>query len=192
MPPPPQRTRDFAPQRTRDFALSPDEIARFQALVKPAVVLLLMLRLDRPAGPRELADLLGLDEHTVAKYLRTLTHLNLVARSGYHGGYVLLGGRQLIFGEALRQAGIGEPKRSQLCGLPHLTLQGVRTWESQLMHDKGSRYATGLLVYVLESGDPPPPANANGHILSCDCSECQYLKYRLCPYCDAYPCQCPD
>jgi len=52
--------------------LSPDEIARFQALVKPAAVLLLMLRLDRPSGARELADLLGFDEHTVSSMTPSL------------------------------------------------------------------------------------------------------------------------
>jgi len=221
--------------------LSPDEIARFQALVKPAAVLLLMLRLDRPSGPRELADLLGLDEHTVAKYLRILANLNLVARSGYQGGYILLGGGQLILGdpetvkknqptttvdssssdnknieeveyvaitsrpaqhhashapptplyEALRQTGIGEPKRSQLCELTNLTPESVRTWEAQLKHDKGRRYSAGLLIHVLESGDPAPPANANGHFLGCDCAACQRLKYLICPYCNQHPCTCP-
>ena len=130
-----------------------------------------------------------------------------MGRSGYQGGYILLGGGQLILGdpetvkklqstttadsssadektlaevehaaaarrpaqhpsisrtegegrhapltplgEALRQAGIGEPKRSQLSALPHLTPEAVRIWEAQLKHDKGSRYSAGLLIHVL-------------------------------------------
>ena len=74
--------------------LTPGEIASFQALVKPAIVYLLMLRLDRPSGARELADMLGLDEHTVAKYLRTLAMLNLVERTRQRGGYRLVPDRQ--------------------------------------------------------------------------------------------------
>ena len=181
----------------------------------------------------------------MAKYLRILTRLNLVARSTYQGGYVLLGGRQLIFGaaetvkdlqspptpdsvnfsivnqdkseagggadftiqpagrpspstmrnplaEALLKAGVGEPKRSQLCELPYLTPEDVRVWESQLKHDRGIRYSIGQLIHVLESGDPPPPANANGHFLGCTCDECQRLKFLECFYCNSYPCRCPD
>lgn len=59
-----------------------------------------MLRLDRPLGAREIADLLDIDQHTVARYLRRLARLNLVARSAYHQGYLLLGGRQLILGDS--------------------------------------------------------------------------------------------
>ena len=78
--------------------LSPEEVAQFRGLVKPAIVLLVMLRLDRPVGAKEIAAILDLNEHTVAGYLRALARLNLVARAGYRQGYILLGGRQLILG----------------------------------------------------------------------------------------------
>ena len=78
--------------------LTPEEVSLFRALVKSAIVVLLMMRLRRPTGAREMADFLGLDEHTVAKHLRSLTKLNLVARTGRYGGYILLGGSQLILG----------------------------------------------------------------------------------------------
>jgi len=70
-------------------------------LVKPAIVLLLMLRLDRPVGAKELSDILGLGEHTVARYLRILGHLNLVVRTAYRGGYIVLAGNQLFLSQGL-------------------------------------------------------------------------------------------
>ena len=79
--------------------LSPAEIALFQALSNSGLVYLLMLRLKRPLGAREIADTLGIHEQTAARYLRRLARLNLVARSGRNQGYVLLAGNQLILGE---------------------------------------------------------------------------------------------
>ena len=76
-------------------------MACFQALVKPAIVFLLLLRLERPAGARELADILGMDEHTVAKYLRMLSKLNLVIRIRHQRGYTLVGNHQMILGACL-------------------------------------------------------------------------------------------
>jgi hypothetical protein len=31
---------------------------------------------------------------------------------------------------------------------------------------------------MLESGEPPPPVNENGHHLKCECEDCQRIKYR--------------
>jgi hypothetical protein len=230
-----------------------------------------MLRLDRQCGAREIADILGLDEHTVGKYLRQLSKLNLVARSARYNGYLALqGGRQLILGRqeflssapgqfgisaeaignnlqsanatssslmeeaegdeeyvvaevnptvrkfqrgpgaepaaaggslhapdsaerarvlaALREAGIGEPKRSELAALPHVTPTYVRAWEMQLKQDKGARYSTGLLIHVLKSGDPHRPVNERGHLVDCKCSTCRRLDSLICPDCWQYPC----
>lgn len=252
--------------------MTPEEISQLRGLIKPAVVLLLMLRLDRPVGAKEIARILNLDQHTAARYLRSLSRLNLVASAGYNQGYILLGGRQLILGErpdvknahlppttttlnivrnersegevglesvrdvknarheppkrahdvkiarhepakppcnvknahftstvseptpllqSLLEAGIGEPKRSALSALPHLTPAYVKAWESQLKLTKGERYSPGLLIHVLECGDPAPPTNSFGHVLRCRCPDCERLKYLVCPYCHAYPCECP-
>jgi hypothetical protein len=43
--------------------------------------------------------------------------------------------------QSLRDAGIGEPKRSALVTLPHVTPAYVKAWESQLKHAKGNRYS---------------------------------------------------
>jgi hypothetical protein len=175
-------------------------------------VLLLMKRLDRPLGAKQIAEILDLDQHSVASYLRTLARLNLVARSSYHRGYILLGGRQRILGAdpnvkisrllpaplqeltplacALQEAGVGEPKRSALARLPGLTPAYVKTWETYLKVAKGPRYTPGLLIHVLETGEPAPPAQPNGHAEICGCDECRRLKYRRCPYCGAYDCDC--
>lgn len=218
--------------------LTPGEIASFQALAKPAIVYLLMLRLDRPSGARELADILGLDEHTVAKYLRTLAMLNLVERTRQRSGYRLVPDRQDIFApnltvnklqlgpitttehksniqnekdlltaeadinspgqpdpgpisletvEALRALGIGEPKRSALARMAHVTPEHIRSWHAHLDYAKGKAYRPGLLIHVLETGDPAPQVRENGHPLDCACGECSPL---ICPECHIYPCDC--
>jgi hypothetical protein len=189
------------------------------------MIVLLMLRLGRPAGARELADILGLDEHTVAKHLRSLARLNLVARTSRYSGYILLGGSQLILGsaatvknlqsdpiiitrdidikneslviiesagtvknlqsealspteQALKEAGISNPKRQELASLPGVTPESIRVWEANLKHEKGEKYKPGLLIHMLESGEPPQPVNQIGHHLNCECEECQRIKYR--------------
>lgn len=218
--------------------LTPAEIAGFQALVKPAVVLLLMMRLERPAGAREMGDILGLDEHTVAKYLRILAKLNLVRRTRHHSGYLLLIDRQGIFGsgltgkklqlgpatateelinikntnkpvtavvdqaeqdtvapqpaslenlQALRALGIGEPKRTALARLNHVTPASIHTWHAYLSYNKGENYRPGLLIHVLETGDPVPDVNEIGHPKDCTCRQCDPL---ICPECHVYPCDC--
>jgi biotin operon repressor len=208
--------------------------------VKPAIVLLLLLRLDRAAGARELADLLGLDEHTVAKYLRTLGKLNLVVRTRHRGGYQLLGDPRGLFGagltvnefqfrpassndhiykdkkenlltaavdqitgevlepgqvspetiKALRSVGIGEPKRSMLARLEHVTPAYIQAWHAHLGHVKGDAYRPGLLIHVLETGDPEPEVSENGHPLDCKCRECNPVDPFICPECCQYPCDC--
>ncbi len=210
-------------------------MAWFQALVKPA---LLLLRLDRPAGARELADMLGLDEHTVAKYLRMLTKLNLVVRSRHKRGYKLVGDHRALLGAdltvnklqfepassisvinhdlntkdqlieavdppnprnnanvqsspeaaaTLGSLGIGEPKRSALARLDYVTPEYIRSWHAHLNYVKGDAYRPGLLIHVLETGDPAPEVQDNGHPLDCVCHECKPL---ICPECHVYPCDC--
>jgi len=222
----------------RSIPLTPAEIACFQALVKPAIVYLLLLRLNRPVGARELADILGLDEHTVAKYLRMLGKLHLVVRTRHRGGYQLAGDHQRFFSAdlivnklqfepatsvnkiyqdqknkqtltavevqdrheisqlnrpsadnaaALQLLGIGEPKRSSLACLPHITPGAIRRWHAHLRHVKGDDYRPGLLIHVLETGDPPPEISDNGHPLDCACNECAPL---ICPQCCTHPCDC--
>lgn len=250
--------------------LSPEETSLLRALVRPAIVLLVLQRFDRPITAREIAAILGKDRGTIAGYLRRLVELNLVVRVSHHGGYALRGdgsifrertamgekrpdlpvinikspdadpeslikvtasapdrmkhrphqGRllrgqggseeagtgqphhrdtpqQAALRQALRKAGILEPKRSALLALSHLTPQVISGWEKYLRLTKGERYSTGLLIHVLETGEPPPPesalppTNPNGHAKTCRCPECQRLKFLICPYCSRYPCECP-
>lgn len=219
--------------------LTPGEIASFQALVKPAIVLLLLLRLDRPTGARELADMLGLDEHTVAKYLRILARLDLVVRTSYRGGYRLVPDRSSLFGgeltvnklqlapaatngyildnkikedlltaaapgvpqrsdrgeycvqavETLRSIGIGEPKRSALARLDYITPEYILAWHRYLGYVKGDAYRPGLLIHILETGDPAPEVNELGHPLECECGSCMPI---ICPSCHSRPCFCEE
>ena len=216
-------------------------MANFQALVKPAIVFLLLLRLDRPAGARELADMLGLDEHTVAKYLRMLTQLKLVTRKRHQRGYTLSGDPEALLGTrltvnklqfepassndpylknqnnknllteevdqphsgslnsaqaspkaaaALRLAGIGEPKRSALARLAYVTPEYIQAWRAHLQYVKGDAFSPGLLIHVLETGDPAPDVHENGHPLDCKCRECHPLDPYICPACFSHPCYC--
>jgi predicted transcriptional regulator len=216
--------------------LTPAEIAGFQAMVKPAIVLLLMMRLARPAGARELGDILGLDEHTVAKYLRILAKLNLVRRTRHRSGYQLVIDPQGLIDSALtvnklqlrsttntkelnniqnkpltavtaladqqtnvsapapqenlhalRALGIGEPKRTALAKLAHVTPACIQAWHAHLAYAKGEDYRPGLLIHVLETGDPAPDVNENGHPKHCTCSQCSPL---ICLDCHVYPCDC--
>ncbi len=182
--------------------------------------------------------MLGLDEHTVAKYLRSLAMLNLVERTRQRGGYRLVPDRQDLFAaeltvnklqlspittaehksskqktkdlltavadinnqdqpdpgpicretvEALRAQGIGEPKRSTLARMAHVTPEYIRSWHAHLGYVKGEAYRPGLLIHVLETGDPAPQVRENGHPLDCACGECNPL---ICPQCHIYPCDC--
>ncbi len=88
-------------------------------------------------------------------------------------------------------AGIGNPKRAALLRLPHLDTRAVEIWQRFLRKERRERYSTGLLITVLESGDPPPPARPNGHLLDCECSDCNIYNY-ACFYCHNVPCTCQD
>lgn len=79
--------------------------------------------------------------------------------------------------QALRAARIYEPKRGQLARLPDLTPEAVRLWEAQLKQQRGDQYQVGLLIHILESGEPPPEANPNGHLPGCDCPSCKFLGW---------------
>lgn len=83
--------------------LPPSEIALFRSIRNTVVVLLLLFRLDQlgrsPVRIGELATLLDISRKTMAEHLSSLAMLNLVARTGYHDGYLLTqGGRQLVLG----------------------------------------------------------------------------------------------
>lgn len=249
---------------------TPEEISLLRALIRPAIVLLILQRCDQPITAAEIATILGKDRHTIARYLRHLVELHLAVRVSYHGGYLFVDderapqaglakvknkpdlsvininptdlypeslttitaphldrvqkrtdrskhtgrrervGRTIsrqpdvqdtperaVLRQALREAGILEPKRSTLLELPHLTPQVVKDWEKYLKLVKGDRFSTGLLIHVLETGEPPPaesalpPRNPNGHPKSCQCPQCQRLRFLICPYCSRYPCECP-
>jgi DNA-binding MarR family transcriptional regulator len=91
---------------------------------------------------------------------------------------------------ALGQAGIFGEKQASLSLLPDLNAQTVRLLETQLRSRPGRRYSPGLLIHVLESGDPAPPTNARGHLLDCTCPDCSRKEYSRCIYCHQIPCEC--
>jgi hypothetical protein len=58
--------------------------------------------------------------------------------------------------DALARAGIVGKKRQSLSQLAWVTVESVSAWEAALKRDKKERYSPGLLISVLESGDPAP------------------------------------
>jgi hypothetical protein len=72
--------------------LTPEEISQLRGLIKPAVVLLLMLRLDRPVGAKEIASIFKPDQHTRQAFAapdRASTWSPVLV---IYQGYILLGG----------------------------------------------------------------------------------------------------
>lgn len=92
--------------------------------------------------------------------------------------------------EALEAAGITRNARTeQLVRRDYLTPDYV-TGHYLSLKSRGKGDFTGLLVTILESGVPAPPLNANRHLSGCDCQEGLMIKYRTCPYCGKYLCEC--
>lgn len=92
---------------------------------------------------------------------------------------------------ALRSQGIGEPKRSQLGRLPHMNPEFVQAWAEHFQANRPRQYTPGLLIHVLELGEPPPEPAADQHPPDCGCVECIGGGY-ICGECFQYPCACPE
>lgn len=60
--------------------------------------------------------------------------------------------------DALTRAGIMGKKRVSLSQLAWVTVESVSAWEAELKRKKKDKYSPGLLISVLESGDPAPVA----------------------------------
>ena len=63
-------------------------------------------------------------------------------------------------------------------------------WQAHLSYIKGDAYRPGLLIHVLETGDPAPEVSENGHPLDCAYRECNPVDPLICPECHIYPCEC--
>ena len=78
-------------------ALTTEEILLFRSLEKTASVLMLIFRLGRQVGRREIARLFDIDEGTAGKRLNDLVTLSLLTRTHHKRGYALTrGGLQMI------------------------------------------------------------------------------------------------
>jgi predicted transcriptional regulator len=82
--------------------LHPKEVELFRCLKKTAIVLMLLFRLDKPVGEREIASILDMYPTTVRTYLRSLSSLGVVTRTHRYNGWTLTaGGRQMILGASI-------------------------------------------------------------------------------------------
>lgn len=89
-------------------ALPPNEILIFRSLKKCALVLMLLIRLDKPIGETEISKILDLDPKTVRSNLRSLSTLGWVTRTKFKNGYILTqAGRQLVLGSPVETLAAG-------------------------------------------------------------------------------------
>ena len=80
--------------------ITPKETRVFRLLKRTAIVLLLLLRLDKPTGETEISRILEIDNETARTYLRSLADIGLIARANYHHGWILTcAGRQMVLGQ---------------------------------------------------------------------------------------------
>jgi hypothetical protein len=155
------------------MAISIEGLRILRLLKKTAAVYLLLLFLDRPLRVTDAARLLEIDRETARKHLLSPADDRAVW-------------------DTLGAAGITRNARTeQLARRDFLTPDYV-TGHFLSLKRRGKADQTGLLVTILESGAPAPALNANHHLKDCDCSECRMLKYRICPYCGEYPCECEE
>jgi hypothetical protein len=90
--------------------ISAQEIALLRSIRKTAAVLLLIMRLDKPVGETEIAQLLDISPETARTHLRSLSAVNLIARAYSHNGYILTaGGRQLVLAQSAENPRIPPP-----------------------------------------------------------------------------------
>jgi biotin operon repressor len=94
--------------------LSPEEINRFRSIKKNAIVLMLMIRLNKPVGETELSDKLAMSPKTVRAHLRQLSEAGLIARSYKHEGYILTAyGHQTVLPAPDPPAELPEPAKEE-------------------------------------------------------------------------------
>jgi DNA-binding PadR family transcriptional regulator len=76
--------------------------------------------------------------------------------------------------QALRESGIGKnPRTEALARLPHITPEYIRAHFRNLSR-RAEGANPGLLISILEAGDPAPALKPNGHLADCYCDECLY------------------
>ncbi len=84
------------------MTLTQPELMLFRSLKRTAIVLLLMIRIDKPIGEKDVAAYLDLHPQTARSYLRSLSQLNLIARAQRYNGYILTTlGRQMTLDQAV-------------------------------------------------------------------------------------------
>jgi len=87
----------------------------------------------------------------------------------------------------LALAGIGEPMRSRLASLGHVTPDYVKA-HTLLAKEQG--LLTGLLITRIRCGDPAPALNEIGHLRKCECEQCRMRSWQICAECHSWPCRC--
>jgi hypothetical protein len=80
--------------------------------------------------------------------------------------------------QELISAGVSlNPRTRELVRQHYVTPEYVRAHRLKMVASgkSGPQWA-GLLVTILESGEPAPPLNPNGHLETCDCLDCHGYK----------------
>ena len=169
------------------------ELSTLRRLRKTAILVLLMIRLDRPVTVKESARLLDLHPQTTRSYFKQLAAAGYVARSS--AGYVLAGGNQLalpinnhiqldksdpvisssrleMMKSLFLSYGIDENRRTlRLMSQPWMTKEFFISQVNQLERQgKFLPQWTGLLIKFLEKGK---------HQSWCKCEYCDTQRKKL-------------
>ena len=87
--------------------LARNEILNFRLLKRSSILLLLMLRINRPLGSVEASALLEMHRTTAADYFTSLVKMGLAERVSWRDGFVLSArGRKLLNGEIVDLAAL--------------------------------------------------------------------------------------
>jgi hypothetical protein len=77
-----------------------DEAKLLRSIKKTAVVLLTLIKLNRPSGEKELSEILDISQETMRGYLRSLQRVGLVGKISRYRGWIITGiGSQLVLPE---------------------------------------------------------------------------------------------
>ena len=120
---------------TRKSNLDTSEVMFLRGIKKTAVILLLLIRMDRPLTAREAAHILDINYGTICTYFRHLSSANFVTRTKQ--GYTLTQyGSQLL----LPMDAPPDPERLKNVEIPHFPINSntiITTINSSYKKDEG-------------------------------------------------------
>jgi DNA-binding HxlR family transcriptional regulator len=139
------------------MTLSTAETMTFRGLKKTAITLLLLMRLQRPVRPAELARILDIQHRTASNHLKQLSAAGFVANTS--SGYTLThGGNQLLLPINARET--RNPPEDKARSTRHPTGDNAReTRNTQVVEARSTRHPSGDTSGVKARETRTPPIN---------------------------------